>query len=108
MTRLFQSGRHFDYGPTKSDAFEGRMAKNYLRHIIKCATALEAALDDNDDLPGWVHAKIVTADDRLSMATQYMMYEIHRHKQAAEKKGENERLQFTPSTPYTAGAKKKP
>jgi hypothetical protein len=79
MARLFQTGRHFDYGPTKSDSFEGRMAKQYLRHIIQCATALEAALQDNDDLPQWVHSKIVTADDRLTMATQYMMYEIRRH-----------------------------
>jgi hypothetical protein len=79
MARIFQTGRHFDYGPTKSNSFEGRMAKQYLRNIIRCATALEAALDDNDDLPGWVNAKIVTADDRLTVATQYMMYEINRH-----------------------------
>lgn len=83
MARIFQTGRHFDYGPTKSDSFEGRMAKQYLRHIIQCATALESALEDNDDLPGWVNAKIATADDRLTMVTQYMMYEIRRHKQAA-------------------------
>ena len=86
MARLFQTGRHFDYGPTKSDSFEGRMAKQYLRNIIRCATALEAALDDNDDLPGWVNAKIVTADDRLTVATQYMMYEINRFKKDGAEK----------------------
>ena len=85
MARLFQTGRHFDYGPTKSNSHQGRMAKSYLRHIIQCATALEASLQDNDDLPQWVHAKIATADDRLNAATQYMLYEIQRHAQAVQK-----------------------
>jgi hypothetical protein len=75
----FQTGRHFDYGPTKSDSFEGRMAKQYLRNIVRNASTLETALQDNDDLPGWVNAKIATSDDRLNAATQYMMYEIERH-----------------------------
>lgn len=101
MTRLFKTGRHFDYGPTKSDSFEGRMAKQYLRHIIQCASALEAALDDNDDLPGWVNAKIATADDRLTMATQYMMYEISRHKKDGADKynAESWSGRFRPSMP---------
>jgi len=86
MARLFQTGRHFDYGPTKSSSFEGRMAKQYLRNIIRCATALEAGLEDNDDLPGWVNAKIVTADDRLTVAVQYMMYEINRLKKDGPEK----------------------
>jgi hypothetical protein len=90
MARLFQTGRHFDYGPTKSNSFEGRMAKQYLRNIIRAATALEAALDDNDDLPGWVNAKIVTADDRLTVAVQYMMYEINRHKKDGAEKYNSE------------------
>ena len=75
----FQTGRHFDYGPTKSDSFEGRMAKQYLRNIIERASTLEQALQDNDDLPGWVNAKIATADDRLNAAVNYMMYEIRRY-----------------------------
>lgn len=73
------SGRHFDYGPTKSDSYEGRMAKQALRNIAKRASELEAALEDNDDLPGWVNSKIATADDRLDAAARYMMYEIERY-----------------------------
>ena len=110
MARLFQSGRHFDYGPTKSDAFEGRMAKQYLRNIIRCATALEAALDDNDDLPGWVNAKIVTADDRLTVATQYMMYEINRFKKDGAEKYNAESWpgRFRPSNAPIPGSTTKP
>jgi hypothetical protein len=104
MARLFQTGRHFDYGPTKSDSFEGRMAKQYLRHIIQCATALEAALQDNDDLPGWVNAKIATADDRLNMVTQYMMYEIRRHAKDGDQKYSAESYRFKPSTGGAAAA----
>jgi hypothetical protein len=74
------------------------MAKQYLRHIIQCATALEAALQDNDDLPGWVNAKIATADDRLNMVTQYMMYEIRRHAKDGEQKYSAESWKFQPSS----------
>lgn len=79
-TRRFQTGRHFDYGPTKSNSFQGRMVKQELNRIIQCATALSAALDDNDDLPQWVHYKVATAGDRIGAATQYMLYEVKRHK----------------------------
>jgi len=87
-TRRFQTGRHFDYGPTKSNSCQGRMVKQSLSRIIKAATALEAALDDNDDLPQWVHYKVATAEDRLVMAAQYMLYEINRAQavHAAKKK----------------------
>ena len=54
----FQTGRHFDYGPTKSDSLQGRMAKQYLEQLAKNAAALAEALDDNDDLPQWVHYQI--------------------------------------------------
>ena len=88
--RRFQTGRHFDYGPTKSNSYQGRMVKQSLSRIIKAATALEASLDDNDDLPQWVHYKVATAEDRLVMAAQYMLYEIKRQAAPArekEKKG---------------------
>ena len=77
----FQTGRHFDYGPTKSDSYEGRMAKQYLWNIAQSATLLENALEDNDDLPGWVNAKIATANDNIKSVSQYMMYEITHYKQ---------------------------
>jgi hypothetical protein len=40
------------------------------------------SLEDNDDLPQWVHYKVATAGDRLGAATQYMLYEVKRHKAA--------------------------
>lgn len=88
-TPRFQTGRHFDYGPTKSNSCQGRMVKQSLSRIIKAATALESALQDNDDLPQWVHYKVATAEDRLVMAAQYMLYEVGRYQAVAakEKKG---------------------
>jgi hypothetical protein len=81
----FQTGRHFDYGPTKSDSLQGRMAKQYLEQLAKNAAALAEALDDNDDLPQWVHYQIATANDRLNQASSYMQYKIRRFQQAAPK-----------------------
>jgi len=82
MPQRFQTGRHFDYGPTKSNSCQGRMVKQSLRKLIQAATALETQLQDNDDLPQWVHYKVATAEDRLVMAAQYMLYEVQRHKAA--------------------------
>lgn len=84
-TRRFQTGRNFDYGPNtpQERLGQGRMVKQSLSRIIKAATALEAALQDTDDLPQWVHYKVATAEDRLVMAAHYMLYEIKRHQQTA-------------------------
>ena len=81
----FQTGRHFDYGPTKSDSLQGRMAKQYLEQMAKNAAALAEALEDNDDLPQWVHYQIATANDRLNQAASYMQYKIKRFQQGASK-----------------------
>jgi hypothetical protein len=86
MPQRFQTGRHFDYGPTKSNSCQGRMVKQSLKKIIQAATTLEAQLQDNDDLPQWVHYKVATAEDRLVMAAQYMLYEIQRQQAAATPK----------------------
>ena len=86
MPQRFQTGRHFDYGPTKSNSCQGRMVKQSLRKLIQAATALEAQLQDNDDLPQWVHYKVATAEDRLVMAAQYMLYEIQRRSPTRKEK----------------------
>jgi hypothetical protein len=39
-TRRFQTGRHFDYGPTKSNSFQGRMVKQELNRIKEMQSAL--------------------------------------------------------------------
>ena len=86
MPQRFQTGRHFDYGPTKSNSCQGRMVKQSLRKLIQAATSLEAPLQDNDDLPQWVHYKVATAEDRLVMAAQYMLYEIQRRAPTSKEK----------------------
>jgi hypothetical protein len=78
--RFVPSGRHFDAGATKSDSQEGREVKAQLARIIRAATILSDALDDNDDLPQWVHYKIATAADRLIMAADYILLKIAKHK----------------------------
>ena len=84
----FQTGRHFDYGPTKSNSLQGRMAKQYLHQLADTARSLADALEDNDDLPQWVHYFIATANDRLIQAAGYMQYQIRRAS-AANKMGSN-------------------
>ena len=78
--RFVPSGRHFDAGTTKPDSREGRAVKAQLARIIRAATILNEALDDNDDLPQWVHHKIATAADRLVLAADYMLLKIAKHK----------------------------
>jgi hypothetical protein len=74
-------GRNFDYPMP----LEGRMAKSYLWAIEKDARELRQLLRDDDDLPGWVQAKIVTAQDRISVVNRYMGHKIAR----AEGKAKN-------------------
>lgn len=54
------------------------MAKSYLWTIEKDARALRKKLRDDDDLPGWVQAKIVTAQDRIGVVNRYMGHKIAR------------------------------
>jgi hypothetical protein len=68
-------GRNFDYPM----AYEGKMAKSYLWAIEKDARALRQQLQDDDDLPGWVQAKIVTAQDRIGTVNRYMGHKIATH-----------------------------
>jgi len=67
-------GRNFDYPMPQ----EGRMAKSYLYAIEKDARELRKRLKDDDDLPGWVQAKIVTAQDRVAVVSRYMGHKLAR------------------------------
>jgi hypothetical protein len=69
-------GRDFDY----PQPLEGRMAKSYLWAIEKDSRELRSALRDDDHLPGWVTAKIVTAQDRIQVVNRYMGHKIARPK----------------------------
>jgi hypothetical protein len=65
-------GRNFDY----PGATEGRMARSILRQLRDSAAELEEALQDDDDLPGWVNSKIATSADRMATVNRYMMDKI--------------------------------
>jgi len=55
---------------------EGRMAKSDLYKIAKYAMELSEALHDEDELEGWVQAKITKAADYLSAVKHYLEYEF--------------------------------
>jgi hypothetical protein len=75
--------RDFDY----PQPLEGRMIKSYLLAIEKDARSLRKKLQDTDDLPSWVQAKVVTAQDRLQVANRYMSYKIDRSEKARKNAG---------------------
>ena len=66
--------RNYDY-PYRS---EGSSMKNRLATIERVARALRESLQDTDDLPQWTHAKVVTAQDRLTTAMQYLTSKMER------------------------------
>jgi hypothetical protein len=51
---------------------EGRMAKQQLRSGEEAAKELESILDDDENIPEWVQAKITKAVDYLRMTDDYM------------------------------------
>jgi hypothetical protein len=53
---------------------EGRMAKNDLAGAADAAKELEAILQDDENLPEWVQAKITKALDYLDTARDYMKH----------------------------------
>lgn len=57
---------------------DGTMAKNQLRSIERIAHDLEDAIENGDRLPQWVHTKVSTALDRLSVAYNYLLTVIER------------------------------
>jgi hypothetical protein len=70
--------RNLDYGRVASDAQEGRMLRNTLRNLETDAHAMRQMLEDDDDLPQWVHAKVQTSADRVNAAHRYLRAKIQR------------------------------
>ena len=52
---------------------EGEMTFNQLSNIINAAEDLISILDDDENLPEWVQAKITKAEDYLDSVRDYMM-----------------------------------
>ena len=57
---------------------EGRMAKSQLYKAGKYAMKLHDMLDDMEQLPSWVQAKLTKASDYMSMVYHYLDYEFAR------------------------------
>ena len=57
---------------------EGRMAKSQLYKMGKYAVKLHRMLDDMEQLPAWLQAKITKASDYMSMVYHYLDYEFAR------------------------------
>jgi len=72
--------RNLDYGRVASDAQEGRMLRNTLRNLETDAHAMRQMLEDDDDLPQWVHAKVQTSADRVNSAHRYLRAKIQASK----------------------------
>lgn len=54
---------------------EGRMAKSQLAAALRAAQELESMLSDDEQLEGWVQAKITKASDYLKAVRDYLAYE---------------------------------
>ena len=72
--------RNLDYGSTPSDAHEGRMIRGTLRNLESDAHAMRQMLQDDDDIPQWVHSKVETSADRVSSAQRYLRAKIQASK----------------------------
>ena len=57
------------------DDHEGRMAKSQLFKMSKYSNELLQMLEDHDQLPSWVQAKVTKAADYLGAVKHYMEYE---------------------------------
>ena len=70
------SGRNLDYGHTKSDSGEGKMAKTTLLTMGRDLYNLYMLLNDQDDLPQWCHYKLAKSSADLSTVTDYLTSKI--------------------------------
>ena len=83
VTPIRQTGsraRNLDYGSVTSDAREGRMIRGTLRNLESDARAMRQMLEDDDDLPQWVHSKVQTSADRVNSAHRYLRAKIQASK----------------------------
>ena len=67
-----------DIGKDDYEDDEGRMAKSQMYKTGKYAMKLHDMLDDMEQLPAWVQAKLTKASDYLSAVYHYLDYEFVR------------------------------
>jgi hypothetical protein len=64
--------------------YEGDMALNQLKTLVRCAEMIEDMLKPNTDLPEWVQSKITLATDYIQTAADYMYSEMKEEVQIDE------------------------
>ena len=60
----------------KEYGYEGDMAMNQLKTLVRCAEMIEDCLKPNTDLPEWVQSKITLATDYIQTAADYLYSEM--------------------------------
>ena len=64
--------------------YEGDMALNQLKTLVRCAEMIEDMLKPDTDLPEWVQSKITLATDYIQTAADYMYSEMKEEVQIDE------------------------
>ena len=64
--------------------YEGAMALNQLKTLVRCAEMIEELLKPDTDLPEWVQSKITLATDYIQTAADYMYSEMKEEVQIDE------------------------
>ena len=68
----------------KEYGYEGDMALNQLKTLVRCAEMIEELLKPDTDLPEWVQSKITLATDYIQTAADYMYSEIKEAKEVGD------------------------
>jgi len=68
--------------------YEGEMALNQLKTLVRCAEMIEDMLKPDTDLPEWVQSKITLATDYIQTAADYL-YSESEVNEAKKMKGED-------------------
>jgi hypothetical protein len=65
--------------------YEGDMAMNQLKTLVRCAEMIEDCLKPDTDLPEWVQSKITLATDYIQTAADYLYSEMKESTTEADK-----------------------
>lgn len=68
----------------KEYGYEGDMALNQLKTLVRCAEMIEEMLKPDTDLPEWVQSKITLATDYIQTAADYMYSELKEGKDVGD------------------------
>jgi hypothetical protein len=64
--------------------YEGDMALNQLKTLVRCAEMIEDMLKPDTDLPEWVQSKITLATDYIQTAADYLYSEMKESKEVGD------------------------